>query len=346
MDWIVSSSSNVHVANHLDWFTTYTPFETYFGSIYSRDHRLDVLGIGTVTLDIKIQKNPQPGQPNSRTITLDDVLYAPGHIVCNILGLPICDKYELTLSLGRGGGSLSNLHTGAHVGIIDMPRLPRLALHGQPETSCLDPNKKFMINALWSDTERARWEAQKGTPVSSHTGGPLYTREEKAWLKTNYRGEYKFLREYGLSIHKEEDREEGRSIVRKFMANEERIEMEDVVEAGRSGPPPQTTNEDEMDLDDDDDEEDDDYMEDDDEIDDDDSDDESEIDGDELLRELRMDSDPMSRLADDNFSAAELKWIKKRYRYSSNFMLSHGLRPYDREDYAEARAVIKTMMRP
>lgn len=37
--------------------------------------------------------------------------------------------------------------------------------------------------------------------------------EEKAWLRTNYGSECAFLRSFGLSIHKEEDREEGRHIM-------------------------------------------------------------------------------------------------------------------------------------
>ena len=37
------------------------------------------------------------------------------------------------------------------------------------------------------------------------------------WLKDNYGGEFRFLRQQGLSIDDEGDRAEGRSIVRAFM---------------------------------------------------------------------------------------------------------------------------------
>ncbi|KAK0655096.1 hypothetical protein B0T16DRAFT_318492, partial [Cercophora newfieldiana] len=47
-----------------------------------------------------------------------------------------------------------------------------------------------------------------------------YTAEEKQWLNRHFGGEFKFLMAYGLSIYKEEDREEGRHIVRAMMANE------------------------------------------------------------------------------------------------------------------------------
>lgn len=49
-----------------------------------------------------------------------------------------------------------------------------------------------------------------------------YTQEEKAWLKKNWGDEYHFLRAYGLSIYKDEDREEGRRIVRGLMIADRR----------------------------------------------------------------------------------------------------------------------------
>ncbi|KAF2095018.1 hypothetical protein NA57DRAFT_79508 [Rhizodiscina lignyota] len=71
-----------------------------------------------------------------------------------------------------------------------------------------DPGNVYTIGAYWPDSERARWEAVKP-----------YTSEEKAWLKEHYGGEYHFLQEQDLSMHKDEDREEGRSLARSIMAN-------------------------------------------------------------------------------------------------------------------------------
>ncbi|KAK4159267.1 hypothetical protein QBC43DRAFT_294202 [Cladorrhinum sp. PSN259] len=53
---------------------------------------------------------------------------------------------------------------------------------------------------------------------------PMYTSEEKHWLEVNWGGEFKFLAAYGLSIHKEEDREEGRRIARAMIAQDEQKE--------------------------------------------------------------------------------------------------------------------------
>ncbi len=47
---------------------------------------------------------------------------------------------------------------------------------------------------------------------------PEYTAEEKKWLKDScWRNEFHFLRSYALNIYKDEDREEGKRIVRGFM---------------------------------------------------------------------------------------------------------------------------------
>ena len=55
----------------------------------------------------------------------------------------------------------------------------------------------------------ARWEAKRP-----------YTDVEKAWLNKHFSSEFAFLRQYGLSIHKDEDREEGKRILRTFMGDD------------------------------------------------------------------------------------------------------------------------------
>lgn len=52
---------------------------------------------------------------------------------------------------------------------------------------------------------------------SHSSDAAAYTAEEKAWLKKNFDGEFKFLQMYGLSISKPDDREEGRRIARALM---------------------------------------------------------------------------------------------------------------------------------
>ena len=56
---------------------------------------------------------------------------------------------------------------------------------------------------------------------------PPYNAAEKAWLKEVWKNEFHFLLAYELNIYKEEDREEGRYIVRAIMEVEAENEAED-----------------------------------------------------------------------------------------------------------------------
>ena len=141
---------------------------------------------------------------------------------------------------------------------------------------------------------------------SSTLDGPSHTNDasrpltsvEKKWLKDNYGGEFKFLRDYGLSIYKSEDRGEGRTILRAMMRDNDSDHD--------SGP---------------------------------DSNDGSEN---SFLRELE--EDPMSHVADYHFSEDELDWIKKHYRHSGNFLLCHGLKPFEDGDCQEGKAFVRACM--
>lgn len=141
-----------------------------------------------------------------------------------------------------------------------------------------------------------------------------YTDNEKEWLKHNFKDEYHFLRQYGLSIYKDTDREEGRAIVRSFIAAEalSSIDSEDGNTEDYASLP---------DLlsqcgDDDDDEK-------------------------AFLDELE--NDPMAPLADYNFTTMQLDWIKEHYKHSGNFLLCHGMKPYNDEDCREGKAILGAM---
>lgn len=47
-----------------------------------------------------------------------------------------------------------------------------------------------------------------------------YNEAEKGFLKANFKNEYHFLQIHGLSIYKEDDRDEGKAILRKLMQAE------------------------------------------------------------------------------------------------------------------------------
>ena len=52
-----------------------------------------------------------------------------------------------------------------------------------------------------------------------------YTSAEKAWLKKAYGGEWHSLRVFQLSIYDEEDREEGRRIVRACIEEDAELDL-------------------------------------------------------------------------------------------------------------------------
>lgn len=212
-DWVWSGNSNVHVANHRDWFSTFTDFRSSMGTIYFSGHETEVLGVGDVELNVQTAS----GRPNR--VVLREVLYAPTGR-CNILGQPILADYGLTTG-GKGSG-LTDQRTGASAGLIDPVNLvDRLRLVGMSATeSCLARNELFIINVCWSDKERARYrEARAQTQIDAQapTTLPPLTEEQRRWLKEHYDSEWNFLQTYGLKLTKEDQRAEGRAILKALM---------------------------------------------------------------------------------------------------------------------------------
>lgn len=60
VDWILSNTSNVHVANDRAWFTTYTPYRTKISGMPGGGPSIDVHGIGTVVLGTWEQQGDWP----------------------------------------------------------------------------------------------------------------------------------------------------------------------------------------------------------------------------------------------------------------------------------------------
>ncbi|KAL8735800.1 MAG: hypothetical protein Q9166_000664 [cf. Caloplaca sp. 2 TL-2023] len=317
-DWIFSNNSNVHIANHRDWFTSYTPFATTvnsgLGAAFDTAGGIRVEGIGDVELPVKIHPT-KTGHLYHRTILLRGVLYAPS-ATCNILGGPIMKEHKVILD-SNSGSKITSKATGACVGLLDMNKLIRLRLRGQSaKQSSLDPNGMYIIRARWDDSERLKWTAYqqstaKGGPMSDPNNSPPLTQAEKQWLKDNYGDEFDFLRQHGLSIYKDEQREEGRRILRVLKD----IDTADSTDDGDDGSTPTDSDEDS------------------------DDDDES---TNSFLRDLE--SDPTSHVADRFFTDKELDWIAANYRHSGNFLLSHGLKPFDDDDCEEGKSIVRALM--
>lgn len=189
---------------------------------------VEVLGIGTVNLPAKI--SPTRTGPSSHGILrLKKVLHAPG-VICNIIGQPIMDDYQVTLSPESlsSPGSITNLTDGRSVAYFKPMRSARfweVRLSGPPVGPKVGPSPfsssgLYVIHAFWPDSERQRFAALPASRQTQATASEPLTLAEKAWVKTHYGSEFKFLRVYGLSIFKDEDREEGRIILRAIMSDD------------------------------------------------------------------------------------------------------------------------------
>lgn len=223
VDWVCSLNSNTHIANDLAWFTTFTPFSTAICTDLFNDADCRIVGLGDVTLPVETCRE-LTGSATQSTIVLRDVCYAPSSF-CNILGgEPTMIDYELKI---QGGWSLADKDTGGTTAIFDrLNGLFRLRLKGQSSgQSSLANSGAFMIYAGLPSSELERWKHYKRSRVGSIIGKAGYTTESyfmegQQWLRKNSLSEVQFLRAHGLSIDKDEDRDEGRNILRGLMLGE------------------------------------------------------------------------------------------------------------------------------
>lgn len=217
IDWEVSNNSNIHVANDRNWFTTFTPFKTYYGYL-ADGSPLEVEGVGIVEIQVKRYNSKHKNKPNYTTIQMHNVLYVPS-LLYNICGHPEHITYYTSLAPSNTGRVLKTME-GRRIGLIDQPRWDRLRLRGQnAKQTSLRPEVNYFINAIWPDSERQRWLEYSEDIPSEYKGNTPYTTKEKAWLKRSYGNEWRFLRAFGLRYNKKE-RAEGRAIVRGIMEDE------------------------------------------------------------------------------------------------------------------------------
>lgn len=207
------------VAKDRGWFTEYTPFETELGDVYGMMKQpIRVLGIGTVELFTE----PPPGsvrqgQDLPPPLRLTTVLHAPS-ATCNIIGVPIMDDYELVPNFREKEKGFIADQGGRKIAYFDPSRpLMQVKLRDPPPPGhnvLKHGGGGYFINAKWSDSERERWHAHQTNTTEKKSSLSV---EEKTWLKKYYGSEFSFLRQYGLNIYQEEDREEGRILLRSFM---------------------------------------------------------------------------------------------------------------------------------
>lgn len=181
--------------------------------------RTPVVGIGTVVLRTKLPSN-HGGSSTHSTICLRDVLHTPSAI-CNIIGSPILDDYKLETSFSPPTTLVKRCNEDL-AAYFDMPtKLFELKLAESPIGPVVGPSPfsaagPFAIHAVWPDEERTR-ALSAPTPKFDDA----LTSEEKAWLRKHWRSEFHFLMAYGLKIYEEDDRAEGRLILRAMMSQDD-----------------------------------------------------------------------------------------------------------------------------
>ncbi|PVH94334.1 hypothetical protein DM02DRAFT_693378 [Periconia macrospinosa] len=237
--WACLTNSNVHVAKDRGWFKTYTPFTSQINTtpLFASSTYLPVNGIGTVEIPTRRSPN-RSGEASHGSILLHGVLHVPDSI-CNFISIPKmlpdgCVYSTCPHASGKSKGTIKD-RQDRNKAYFD-PDLPLscIKVRGYPVGPKLGPHTlhkgvPYLLGCHWEPTEQQKWlDFQAGNaPTQTNLGAvsaanecPPYTDEEKAYLKKHWRSEYHFLLQHGLHIHKEEDREEGRRILRAMMAEE------------------------------------------------------------------------------------------------------------------------------
>jgi hypothetical protein len=275
-----------------------------------------VVGVGSVDLPVKRSPNLS-GRRSHGILALSHVLHVPSSI-CNLIGQPILEDHDINLGFGqsKSRGTILDLQGKPVAYFNPDARLLEIKLSGPPVgprggPSPFNPSVAYVLTVDWPASEREKWAVSRSRqterePRTEPELQPPLAPEEKRWLKENWNGEFSFLQSYGLSIYKEDNRSEGRAILRGIMKGEEDSESDEQSpdrECEMEGP--ETDNFD---------------------------------DGDEAL------GDPASHLADYHFTDEELDFIKAEYGNTLNFMFTFGLKFYKPGDGEEAKAIVRALM--
>lgn len=226
------------MCNDIRWFADYIPFESRAGDMYTDQENVVVAGVGTVILPVK--KAPSRSGKNAHgKIILRNVLHCP-NALCNIFAFPggsgttdNGEDYDVTTVGDKKRKGAIRKKDGSPVAYFDPTgRLFQIKLSGPPYgpitgSTVLKGDGIYMINVRWPAAERERYAKHLRTIRDAITAAqPRYTDAEKEWLKGNFKNEYTFLQRYGLSIYKEEDREEGRAILRALIEDDKDTDTE------------------------------------------------------------------------------------------------------------------------
>lgn len=246
VDWVWVNTTNVHIANHRDWFSTFTPYEgtlqTGFGT------SIAFHGFGTVHLPVDLSNPTKKAPP----LTLHRVLYAPDSII-NIYASP-CEPYHIIKHIGTDS-TLVTPKERTVVAILDNPHVYKIRLVGHKVNQSIITRDHLLVNCRMSLQEMQRFQrfldgrchpnddtddmsppplgpvTNSGEEPSSSTQNlvrlqdhyeagevPPYSEAEFEWIKREHGSEYQFLKSLGLYMCKDKDRVDGRVLARAIMS--------------------------------------------------------------------------------------------------------------------------------
>ncbi|CAK1356784.1 uncharacterized protein RHO25_009035 [Cercospora beticola] len=215
-DWIWCRGSNVHIANHRNWFTSFKKIKSRIANPCccepgGEPSTFAVRGIGDVELNV-VSCEKRTGPKSQKKLVLKDVLYAPD-ILCNVLGKPMLKTHYRDSRSSKKRSWLDD-KAGAGAIILDHPLLPRLRLVGMNSRETCLREAPCSLDWRWSDKERAKW-----TPPRAPGWFDL-TPEQETWIKPNYETEWRCLFLHDLRIDGFAQRLEGRCLMKHLMHKE------------------------------------------------------------------------------------------------------------------------------
>ncbi|KAL6404993.1 hypothetical protein AUP68_11833 [Ilyonectria robusta] len=323
---------------------------------------MKVVGVGSVTLPVKTSPD-KIGEKSHGKLVLKNVLHIPSS-VCNIIGSPILDDYNLDTKTSEASmGTIMDLDGKAMAYFKPARQSQRfeVRLSGPPigprlGPSPFDPSGHYFIHARWPESEKARFDAFQRAPPSvrsndvemkdnpgDHLAASLFDEKELTWIESNWGDPHNFMMSYGLRFYKDEDCLEAKRLVQALMHADDDDEDDDESDP-EAGFADHLFDETELDwirsnygtstkfmtshglkL-------------------------HRERDCEEAISLVRVsmhgdESEEELDFADHIFVGKELDWVRSNWRTSTNFMFSHGLKFHKSDDCEEARAIVRTSMR-
>ncbi|KAK6354000.1 hypothetical protein TWF730_008420 [Orbilia blumenaviensis] len=148
-DWIWSTQSNVHVANHRSWFKTYISFDS------KTEEGVEILGAGTVELPVETNKGVG-------ILTLRNVVYIPSAKCNTLMTMGPGAQYGMEVDYSKSRGRIFLDREKKGWAFLDCPngRFLRLRLVGQANIESSLAKEDYVLRATLSNDQVFRLAKQ------------------------------------------------------------------------------------------------------------------------------------------------------------------------------------------